>query len=77
MEDPEAAAVVAFVQAVADREPFNGTYVGVSEWPDGGRLAEQPASVVEAIFTVLGELQLLAGKDAKDTKTPADGPPRP
>lgn len=74
LEDPEAAAVVAYVQAVADREPFNGHYIGVREWPDGGRLADQMAAVVEAVYTVLGELQGIA---APPEQPKAADAPRP
>lgn len=78
IEDPDAAATVAYVQMVAEREPFNGHYIGVREWPDGRPLIEQPAAVVEAMYTVLGHLQQLQQPPERPgEKKTADGPPRP
>lgn len=56
---PQAVEVVEYVRAVAEREPLTGQVIGVREWPDGGRLLDQPAAVVEAVYVVLGELQAL------------------
>jgi hypothetical protein len=64
--DAEAAAVVEWVQVAGLYEPMTGQIVGLREWPDGGRLADQPATVVEAVHIVMGELQALQRPERKE-----------
>lgn len=73
VEHPEAAALVEWVLAVVERSPWNGRPTGVREWPNPGRLHEQPAVVVEAVHLVLGEIEIIIDEQ----KTSEPPPPSP
>lgn len=67
IHDGQAAAVVEYVLAVAERGPMTGHPIGLREWPNGRGVADEYAVVVEAAFMVLDELSGLAQEAREGT----------
>lgn len=65
--------MVAWVLLVGEYAPMTGQIVGVKEWPDGGRVLDQPAAVVEAVEIVLGELQEMRTPKGKEESSGTPG----